>query len=123
MQVPGMFGEGRAGLWGRLAVCLRTRSLHMSGMMLASSVGFNTHFTFFFKSTPFFKSMQLLGLSWWVRWESMCLQCRRPGFDPWVRKIARRKEWQPAPLFLPGEPQDRGAWRATVHGVTKSQHS
>ena len=22
------------------------------------------------------------GLPWWLRWERVCLQCRRPGFDP-----------------------------------------
>ena len=33
----------------------------------------------------------------------MCLQCRRPGFNPWVRKILWRRKWQPAPVFLPGE--------------------
>ena len=31
------------------------------------------------------------------------LQCRRPRFDPWVRKIPWRREWLPAPVFLPGE--------------------
>ena len=30
-------------------------------------------------------------------------QCRRSGFDPWVRKIPWRREWQPTPVFLPGE--------------------
>ena len=30
------------------------------------------------------------------------LQCRGPGFDPWVRKILWRREWQPTPIFLPG---------------------
>ena len=25
------------------------------------------------------------------------------GFDPWVGKILSRREWQPAPVFLPGE--------------------
>ena len=25
--------------------------------------------------------------------------------------------WQPTPVFLPGEFMDRGAWRATVHGI------
>ena len=30
-------------------------------------------------------------------------QCRRPGFSPWVGKISWRREWQPAPVFLPGE--------------------
>ena len=27
----------------------------------------------------------------------------RPGFDPWVGKILWRREWQPIPVFLPGE--------------------
>ena len=30
-------------------------------------------------------------------------QCRRPGFDPQVGKIPWRREWQPTPVFLPGE--------------------
>jgi len=31
-----------------------------------------------------------LELSWcprWLRWERICLQCRRPEFDLWVGKI------------------------------------
>ena len=31
------------------------------------------------------------------------LQCRRLGFDPWVRKIPWRRKWQPTPVLLPGE--------------------
>ena len=31
------------------------------------------------------------------------VQCRRPGFDPWVRKIPWRREWLPTPVFLPGK--------------------
>ena len=31
------------------------------------------------------------------------LRCRRPRFDPWVRKIPWRREWQPTPVFFPGE--------------------
>ena len=34
--------------------------------------------------------------------ESTC-QCRRCRFDPWARKIPCRREWQPTPVFLPGE--------------------
>ena len=33
----------------------------------------------------------------------MCLQCRRPGFNPWVRKIPWRREKLPTPVFWPGE--------------------
>ena len=51
--------------------------------------------------------------------ESAC-NAGGPGFNPWVGKIPWRRKWQPTPLFLPGEFLDRGAWRATVHGVTKS---
>ena len=31
------------------------------------------------------------------------LQCRRPGFDPWVGKIPWRRKWQPTPVLLPRE--------------------
>ena len=37
--------------------------------------------------------------------ESSC-QCRRHrrhGFNPWVRKIPWKREWQPTPVFSPGE--------------------
>ena len=47
-------------------------------------------------------------------------QCRRPGCDPWVRKLPWRREWLPTPVFLLGKPhRQRGAWWATVHGVAK----
>ena len=41
-----------------------------------------------------------------MRWfngitDSICLQCRRTGFDPWVGKILWRRTWQPTPVFLP----------------------
>ena len=38
---------------------------------------------------------------------SVCLQCGRPGFDPWVGKIPWRRKWQPTPVFLPGESHGR----------------
>ena len=31
------------------------------------------------------------------------LQCRRPGFDPWLGKIPWRRESLPIPVFWPGE--------------------
>ena len=33
----------------------------------------------------------------------VCLQCRRPEFNPWVRKIPWRRKWQPTLVFLPGK--------------------
>ena len=38
-----------------------------------------------------------------VRRESVCLQCGRPEFNPWVGKISWRRKWQPTPVFLPGK--------------------
>ena len=31
------------------------------------------------------------------------MQDGRPGFNPWVGKIPWRREWQPTPVFWPGE--------------------
>ena len=45
---------------------------------------------------------------------------KRCGFCPWVGKIPWKRAWQPTPVFLPKNPMDRGAWRATGHQVTKS---
>ena len=58
--------------------------------------------------------MCYIGERWEPRWDSQVAlvvknptcQCRRPkrhGFDPWVGKIPWRREWQPIPVFLPGE--------------------
>ena len=47
----------------------------------------------------------------WLRWQRILLQCRRPRFDPWVRKIPWRREWLPTAVFLPGEFY---GWRSLV---------
>ena len=36
------------------------------------------------------------------------LPSSRLGFDPWVRKIPQRREWQLTPIFFPGEFQENG---------------
>ena len=33
--------------------------------------------------------------------KASCLQCGRPGFNPWVRKILWRRKWQPTLVLLP----------------------
>ena len=46
--------------------------------------------------------------------------CRRPKkyrFNPWVRKIPWRREWQPTPVFLPRQPHGQ---LAKVHRVAES---
>ena len=35
--------------------------------------------------------------------KSICLQCGRPRFIPWVGKIPWRRKWQPALVLLPGK--------------------
>ena len=45
----------------------------------------------------------LNGLPWWFRGKESTCQCRRHGFDPWVRKIPWRRKWQPTSVFLPGK--------------------
>ena len=37
---------------------------------------------------------------WWLSGEESTCQYRRLGFDPWIRKIPWRREWQPTPVFL-----------------------
>ena len=49
------------------------------------------------------KALSLFVIPWWLRWERICLQCRRSGFNPWVRKVPWRREWLPTPVFLSGE--------------------
>ena len=34
--------------------------------------------------------------------KSVCLQCRRLGFNPWVRKLPWRRKWQSTLVFMPG---------------------
>ena len=47
------------------------------------------------------------GLPWWLRQYSVCLQCGRPGFNPWVGKKPWRRKWQPTPVLLPGKSHGR----------------
>ena len=50
-----------------------------------------------------FTHFSILGLPWWLSWQRIHLQCRRPGFNPCVGEIPRRRERLPTPVFWPGE--------------------
>ena len=52
---------------------------------------------------PLDSSLISIWVSWWLRQQRICLQCRRPGFNPCIRKIPWRRAWQSTPVFLPGE--------------------
>ena len=45
----------------------------------------------------------ILGIPLWLSWQRICLECGRPGFNSWVRKILWGRERQPTPVFWPGE--------------------
>ena len=49
------------------------------------------------------------GLPWQLRCSRICLQCRRPCFNSWVRKIFWRRDRLPTPVFLgfPGGSTDK----------------
>ena len=38
-----------------------------------------------------------------LRGEAPTCQCRRRGFDPWVRKVPWSRKWQPTSVFLLGK--------------------
>ena len=50
-------------------------------------------------SYPYMTAGKTMWLSWW----RIRLQCRRPGFNPWVGKIPWRRERLPTPIFWPGK--------------------
>ena len=47
--------------------------------------------------------------------------------ETWVQFLGQgdplEKEMQPTPVFLPGTSMVRGAWRVTVHGLTRVGHN
>ena len=50
--------------------------------------------------------------------KSAC-QCKRCKFNAWVGKIPWRGNGNPLQYSCLENPMGRGAWQATVHGVTK----
>ena len=49
-----------------------------------------------------------------------CRRHRRCGFDPWVGNTLREGNDNPLQYSCLGNPMDRGAWWATIHGVAES---
>ena len=66
---------------------------------------------------PFFILSIANRIKVWLSGKEPACQCKRLEFNPWVRKIPWRRDWQPTPVFLPGNSMDRGAWQAADHGV------
>ena len=89
---PGVYVGPAAGLWG--------------GGHLDPGLQNHLHFSW--------RWMMLFAGIWSTHWgfpdgargkepACQCMNCRRCGLDPWVRKIPWRKAWQPTLVFLPGE--------------------
>ena len=58
--------------------------------------------------------------NYWADGKESTCQCRRLGFDPQGRSPGGGND-NPLQYSCLDNPKDRGAWQATVHGVTKSQ--
>ena len=63
-------------------------------------------------------------IPWRKKWQPISLfcglniKCFTYRLNSKDMQYDRRRKWQPTPVFLPGDYIDRGAWLATVHGVT-----
>ena len=53
-----------------------------------------------------------------LRWERICLQSRRPGFNLWVERCPGKGNDNSLQYSCLENSMDTGAWWATVHGVT-----
>ena len=53
--------------------------------------------------------MDYLGFPGDSDYKKICLQYKRPGFDPWIWTIPWRREWLPNPVFLTGEFRGHGS--------------
>ena len=68
------------------------------------------------------------GASLVTQMERIHLQCRKPGFDPWVGKIPWGRKQQPIPVFLPRELHRQKSlagyspWGCKESGTTERLH-
>ena len=91
-------------------------------VLSTTSILFRLNIYWKYKSTKNILHFFSTRMSWWLSGKEFASQCRRCRFNPWVLMISRRRKSHPTLAFLPEKnPMDRGDWRTTVHGVTKSQ--
>ena len=90
----------------KLPICTKAVSMKLNRkIMNASKVNTFTDLSNWWQNITFLKNVSGLvsGLPWWLRRLSVCLQCGRLQFNPWVRKIPWRRKWQSTPVLLPGK--------------------
>ena len=61
------------------------------------------------------------GGAWWAAVRGVAGSQTRLSDFTFTFHLDALKEWQPTPVFLPGESQGGGAWWAAVSGVAQSQ--
>ena len=77
--------------------------------------------------TTAFHTVHSIQLPWWPRRKSICLQCGRPGFVPWVG-IPWRRKWRSIPVLLPGKSHgqrslvDYSPWGPKESNTTEQLH-
>ena len=59
-------------------------------------------------------------LAWEIPWTEEPGRLQSKGLQRIGPAIPWRRKWQSTPVYCLENPMDRGAWKATVHGVTKS---
>ena len=84
-------------------VGIKWHSLYGGWQVTSQFWFFFCSYCFVFFSHELFWVVPTHRLLWWLRWWRICLQCRRPGFYPWVGKIPWLRKWQPTPVSLPAE--------------------
>ena len=89
----GMMGEG----WAAHLACELRRGRELAVVSISAS----TEET---ESRPVTLAQRSWGLPRELIGKESACQGRRRGFNPWVWKIPWEREWQPTPVFLPGEP-------------------
>ena len=62
-----------------------------------------------------------LGLPWWLSGKESACTAGDEGLTPGSRSSSGEGNVNPFQFSCLGNPMDRGAWWATVHGVKKSQ--
>ena len=96
-----VLGVAKSRTWLRLGL-----SKYLPGTWLSTHLGC-------VKNPPKFPWTWYFGIlwrpPWWLRWYSVCLQCGRPEFDPWVRKIPWRRNDNLLQCSCLENPMDRGA--------------
>ena len=62
--------------------------------------------------------MHIHGLPWWLNGKESACSAGDPSLIPGSGRPPWRRAWDPLQHSFLENPMDRGAWGATVHGVT-----